>query len=568
MRHLPRLLITGVTFAFAAALTLTSAQESETATKKESKPDPAMARLRAKLNPEFPNWSPAYVFERCAEHLATINKYDRPRIRYFDLSGVPRAVIPIATASLFFGTNSAARTTVTYVPRAVPNTDNRIFWIDLCWFNWTAETWENISEEDPYFREPIIPSDSKALAFLKSETNANPVLRWDWLCFYAYDNTQFLKLGETFNEKAFYYQLVYSNVVFTREVKEKKEVIEEITEYKTVRKQVYDSRFNGYVIQEVQEPVKKQNKRVEEKVVKKKVKGVGPANVKEFQDAWKVDFSVLKDFPIDQGVMINAGRSGVSYENRVMWRIRTAIGTYWRTFDVLRSVGDQDFVETPFPKGFDAGEHIIQDARGCQFYHLSDGKDMSVDFGDPRIVKDHVSGARVLLTASSCIHCHDNGIIGFKNEHRRLAEIGVKLKAVDYNRAERFAQFYLQDRKMQKYVGQDQTEYAEFVRDCNGLTTSENATQFGKFRAWYLKPVDLEQAAREIGCDKQELSDAIGYQGTKGRLGALVLDNTPIPRQTWERGVFQEAALLLIEWRKSRKMIHGSHGGGYHPKKR
>jgi hypothetical protein len=334
--------------------------------KKEKKPvDPAILALRSKLNPETPNWSPEYVYERCAEHLATVNVFDRPRIRYFDLSGVPRGLLPTGSASLLFGVPSLCIATVLHQPRPVPNTDNRIYWLDLCWFNWTPETWEKISEEDPYFREPIIPSSSKALEFLKGETNANPVMRWDWLCFYAFDNTQFLKLGEVFNENAFYYQLVYSNVEFVREVEVTVE--EKVTTYKTVKKQVFDPRYNGYVIQETQEPVV--NVKKTKKKVTKKVRGVGPKNAKELHDAWKVDFRILKDFPIDLGAMIAAGASGVSYENRVLWRIRTAIGIYWRTFDVIRSVGDQDFVETPFPKGFDAGEHIFQDSRGAQYYH-------------------------------------------------------------------------------------------------------------------------------------------------------------------------------------------------------
>lgn len=555
MRRLSQLVTVAVT-GLALLVLLATAQESKPA----GKPDKALLKLRAKLEPDFDNWSPEYVFERCAEHLATVNKYDRPRIRYFDMSDVPRQLLPVGTASLFFGSSSTARVTVTFVPRAVPNTDNRIFWIDLAWFNWTYETWENISAEDPYFREPIIPSAAPGLTYLKEQTNANPVIRWSWLCFYAFDNSQFLKLGEVFNQHAFYYQLVYSSVEFWREVDEI--TTEKVTEYQTVKKTVYDPRY-GNVIQEVQEPVTK-TKKVKKKI-RKKVRGVGPVNAKELRDAWKVDVNVLKDFPIDQGAMIGQGKSGVSYENRILWRLRTPIGVYWRTFDVLRSVGDQDFVETPFPKKFDAGEHIIQDNRGAQFYHLTNGQDASVDFGDPRVVKDHVSGARVLVTSSSCMHCHDNGILGFKNEHRRLVEIGVKLKSIDPNRAERFSQFYLQDDKMARLVADDQRDYAEFVKDCNGLTTAENSAQIGRFRRWYAGPVNLEQAARDIGADPRELADAIGYQGTKGRLGAMVLDNTPIPRQTWERGQYAEAALLLIEWRKKAKIVPK---GKASPKKR
>jgi hypothetical protein len=526
---------------------------------KEAAPDPALLRLRAKLNPEFPRWSAAYVMERCAEHLATVNAYDRKYVRYFDLSDLTRALLVKGTAALFFGANSAARCAVTQVPRAVPNSDNRVFWVDLRWYNWTPEVWEVISEQDPYFREPLVPSDSPGLNYLRQETHANAVVRADWLLYYTYDNSEFLKLGETFDEKAFYYLLVYACVEFHREVTEAKEVEEEYTADEVKKVQYTDGYRTWY--QDVTQPITKKRKR---KVVKKTwrlVRGVGPKNAREFQEAWKVDFNVLKDFPIDMGTMIARGKSGVSYENRVLWRLRTAVGIYWRTFDVLRSVGDQDFVETPFPKKFDAGEHIVRDDRGAQFYHLSNGLDDSVDFGDPRVVKDNVSGARVLTTAGSCVHCHDLGILGFANEHRRLADIGAELRAYDHNRADRFAQFYLQTRKMAAAVKDDQRDYAQFVLDCNGLTPAENATGFGEFRAWYKKDVDLAQAAREHGADPKELSDAIGYQGTKGRLGALVLDGTPVPRLSWERGDYAESGLLLREWRKQRKMLKNGYPG-------
>jgi len=512
MRHLVLFLLP----VLASIALLAPAQEVRPVTRPdppvEKQPDPAIARLRESVQPEFLEWSPDYVVERCAEFLATINEKDRYRIRLFSLADVPRQYLPAAIAGLYFGTNKVARVPFTQVPRPVPNTDNRIFWVDLCWFNWSYEAWEAASEEDPYFREPIVSSHNEGLKYLKEQTRANPVIRGDWFLWYTFDNTEFLKVGETFNEKAFYYRFLYANVEFERTVAE-----------------------NG-------------------KTVKKKVRGVGPANAHEFQQAWLVEFSHLKDFPTDMGFMVDKRRSGVSYENRIGWRVRGKNGNYWRTFDVLRSVGDQDFVETPFPKLFDAGEHIFQDVRGNQVYHLTNGADKSTDIGDPRIVRDHTSGARVLMTAGSCIHCHDTGIIPFKNEHLVLQDIGDQLMAYDKARADRFKQFYLQDRRMKLAVEEDQRNFTEFIKDCNGLTPQENATQFSRIRGWYMQDVTLKQAARELGAGIEEFSDAIGYQATKGRLGRLVLDGRAIPRYTWERGGFQEAGLLLIEWRKMTKM--------------
>ena len=494
-----------------------------------AKPDPALLRLRNQINPEFLSWSPEYVVERCAEHLATINPKDRARIRYFTLADVPRVYLPAAVSSLFFGVNQVARIPVTYVPRAVPHTDNRLFWVDLCWFGWTPEVWENITLEEPYLREPIVPSTSIGLKFLKTETKANAIIPASWFMWYVFDNGEFINQenAKVFNPKAFYYQLLYANVTFEREVTEK-----------------------------VGNDVKK---------VKKKVTGVGPATAAELEKVWHVDFNVLKDFPIDKGGLIDEGFSGVSFSNRVVWRVRTAIGVYWRTFDVFRTAGEQDFIENPFPKKFDAGEHIIQDERGAQYYFLTDGKGDAVDFANPFVVKGDPAGPHntVLVTSRSCIHCHDSGILGFRNEHAVLQRIGADLKIITPDRAERFNQFFMQERRMKKLIKQDQDNYTEFIKDATGLTPQQNLQNFQRYRAWYGKAVDLQQGARELGVSAKELELALAIGVgtldrpagvTKGRLGRLVLDNHPIPRVTWERGGYAEAGLLLREWQKRGKI--------------
>lgn len=480
-------------------------------------PDPALLRLREQLNPELPPWTPAYVVERCAEHLATVNEYDRYRIRYFSLHDVPRQRMPAVTSTLFLACNSSARIPITQRPRAVPNTDNRLFWIDLAWFNWSPESWEEVAQLDYVYREPIIPSDSKGLDYLKNYTKANAVVNASWFNFYVTDNGEALDLenGKTFNEKAPHYRLLYSNVEFERDGK--------------------------------------------------KIKGVGPRTVAEFEAAWKVDFSVLKEFPIDKGALVDAGFSGVAWNDRILWRVRTAIGVYLRTFDVFRVSGDQDFVETPFPKKFNGGEHIVQDDRGAQFYLLSDGKGNVVDFANPFLVRGDPTSAHntVLVTSRSCIHCHDTGILNFRNEHELLNKSGTVLKANNYAKAERFNQFYLQKAKMNRLIQGDQENYASFIRDATGLTTEQNVQNFASSRNWYSSPVTMEQAAREHGVTTLELETALAIgvgtrekpEGTvSGRLGRLALEGQPIPRHAWEDKGYRDSGLILLEWKKRGKI--------------
>lgn len=530
-----------------SAISLVSSQAAPNAT-----PDPAMVRLRAALTPEYPTWSLSHTLSLCAEFLSTVNEPDRCYIRFFDFSDVPRDELPAQVAALFYDTNAASRAPIVYVPRPVPNADRRIFWIDTRWYFWTAEVWENISLEDPYFREPIIDSHDPGLLFLKQQTKANPIIRGDWFTHYVLDNSEFLAAGKDFNQNAFYYQLLYASVGFEREVEETttEEVEETVNEEREVTTR---DEYDRPVKTKKTVPVKKKVQKKTTKKVTKKVFGVGPATVAEFEQAWQVDTKGLKELPVDLGFFVDEGDSGVSFQNRLGWFV-PGRNNYYRTFDVFRTAFAQDFLENPFPTKFDAGEHIVVDAKGAQFFLLSNGKGETLDYGDPRVVRDDRSGSRVLVTPMSCMACHQAGIIPWKSGHRRLQEIGARLQAETPEKAERFRQFFLQDRVFQQKAEQDSKRYVEFVKDCNGLSPAENWAQLSRARVWYRKPVTLEQAARDLGAPTEELRNALGFQATKGRLRRLVLDGGPIPRLTWERGGYQEAGLLLREWRKKMTM--------------
>lgn len=455
-------------------------------------PEPVLKLLRAKFDPELESWSRAYVVERCAEHLATINEADRSRIRYFTLHDVPKQALAAMTGSLMYMAPSASRATILRVPQPVPNTDNRIFWLDLTWYYWTAEAWSHMASADPYFREPLVTTPG--LKYLQQYGPGDQVLRGDWWLYYVADTTLFLGKGETRADDAFLYHLVYG-------------------------------------------------------------KDRIPKTAAEFEKFWRVDNTLLQEHPTDMGAIIDEGDSAVSWSNRLLWRRREARGVYWRTFDVFRTAGDQDFMEHPYPREVDGGEHIFQTELGVQHYLLSDGKGNRVEFGDPRLVRDHVSGGPgIVITMKSCMHCHVEGIITFKNSLQRLHDTGVRLSQPDLRRKERYHQFFLQPALMAKAVKQDQENYIYFIRQVNGLTCQQNATQFGFARNWYAGPLDLAQMAREHGVAVPELRDALGYQSTNSRLSDIALNQTTMPRVTWERGGYQESGLLLLAWRAKRKI--------------
>lgn len=495
----------------------------------------ALNRLRNEVNPEYEPWSPDYVIERCAEHLAMVNVEDRFRIRYFDLSTVNRLDHPSLLSALYYTLNSTHIVPSLSTPLPVPNTDNRLFFIDLGWYGHDAQVWENITQEDPYFREPVVRSGD-GLNFLRNETqSAGPIVRADWFHYYVMDNTQFLGKNDIKADNAFYYQLVFGLKGGSKD-------------FKAIKVQPKKDTGTGPKAGPADLNIKNKNLG---NVVKFQTNV--PQTAAEFEAFFRINFNDLKDFPIDVGAMVDTGKSEVSYSNRVLWRVRGNLGVYWRTFDVIKPNNAQDFVENPFPGDFDAGEHIFQDHLGRQFYMLTNGAGGRVEFGDPRAVSGLAANHPAVITPMGCIKCHTNGIRDFVNQHEVLRDNMVRLFAKGFERAIRSDQFFLNPR-LHRLVSEDQVHFQEFILDVNGLKAEDNALQIEKARLRYAKAVSLQQGAFELGVTPRELADALGLgvgdldnpQGTtKGRLGLLITKGEPVPRTFWEQGLYQEAALLV-----------------------
>jgi hypothetical protein len=538
----------------------------------EKEPLLGIEKLRLKINPEYDPWSPEQVYERVAEHLASVEGfiigslnpqtseqlekarqtaiYEIGFIRYFSLAEVPRSQLPAAIASLLFTVESASPSSMVTRLKPVSNTNNRLFWIDLRWLCWTPESFEKISLEDFYYREPLIPSESKALDFVRKRIG-NGVIRGDWFTFYVGDTSQFLKVNENKADNAFYYTLLYSTN--PTEVEVEKKVIKDY-KYESVNavwpggpdaNGIYYPKGTPYSYWQ-KSPIYTTKK------VKEKRSGGVPKNEDEFLQFWGIDNQRKSlQFQSESGGVVDEGDSAVSWQNRIYVRRQALTGEFYRTYDVFVTAGDQDFLESlPVPpKKANAGELIFQSVKGAQYYLLVDGKNNRIEFGDPRIVHDQVSGKPfVLVTWKSCVQCHIDGIIAPKNEVPLMIKNGLDLRAKDPYQAQQIKSFYL--RQLTKKIKASQEAYKDFILAVNGLTTEENALQYKQHRSWYAGPVTLSQAAREVGATPDEFSDAVSI-GTKGRLGRLIMDGKAIPRTVWERGLFQEAFLLLIEYRKA-----------------
>lgn len=415
-------------------------------------------------------------------------------IRYFTLYDVAPARRQEVRDALFFWVNSlSSRTAKIRRPELVPDTDGLLYRIYLSHYNWSAASWEAVAATDNTFQVPWVDRRDYEYAHYYG---GNVLLRASWFIDSASDT----------NRNPAYYQLLYSNVVVTR---------------------------NG----------KKVN-----------LAGQPPANDKEFQEAWFVDLKAAKDFEIDKGAIIPDGTSLVAWHNRHLWRVPTLFGSVWQTFDInekvdLKQAALRDFVETRFPQEWDASEYIASMPNGLQAYLLSDGKGNRVEFADPQVATEKDSALSrhsvTVRTSQSCVVCHSTGMLHFREFLPELFEGGVDLKVKDKAAQEREQAYFLSN--IAQSVDEDSYRYSKAVAACNGLSAKDSTRAFANTINWYRDPVDLEQAARDCGTTVATLKAALSFSG-KGRLGAMATQGRPIPRWMWDTTHFGEAMMLLEQW--------------------
>jgi hypothetical protein len=283
--------------------------------------------------------------------------------------------------------------------------------------------------------------------------------------------------------------------------------------------------------------------------------GKPPKTEKEFRDFWQV--STKSDLFFGR----IEGQSGVAVQRtRLMENHPTANrGYHWQTYDSRIVSGEKDPLEnlTARPPKHDASEliaaipkHANSRAGTLQAYFLANGKGERQEKAPADIVTDStgIRGVEIKNTLS-CISCHEQGLKHPNvDEFRSYITSGARLYAKD-KAAQQEIDRYL-DSPIAKELERNNEDYAAGVKLCNELTTQENAASFkATVQAWD-KPIDIEQAARELYTNGTELKLAIGdYSRTyqlSGRLAALAQGGT-ISRQQWQQN-FYLAQKVMQAW--------------------
>ncbi len=250
--------------------------------------------------------------------------------------------------------------------------------------------------------------------------------------------------------------------------------------------------------------------------------------------------------------------SGVSNQNRMLERLESKFGAYWKSYDFEPLAGLAKLNRFPlgplnlFPDGehpfaFQAfihagGEIIYNLPNGLQGYLLVDGEDRRIDEGPIPIVSDdqRISGTPAIVNGLSCMACHSQGMIAFRDEVRDNSAISgrpeefmrrlypkheVMDDLIDRDR-QRFRQANDQAIGVYFEAGDDEDDKATPILEPIGYVAERYRTRF----------LDLRSVAAELHfADPDQLIADVGRRRIR-QLGLEVLltEGGKVSRNEWE----------------------------------
>lgn len=284
----------------------------------------------------------------------------------------------------------------------------------------------------------------------------------------------------------------------------------------------------------------------------------------------QLNVDVIRDFQRNRLKRAGFKESGVSTANRMLDRFPAQLGWYWKSYDFAPGNKTGDLLRFPLGPVFhgnlynrtaaflqDGGEIIFSLPNGLQGYMLVDKNGKRIDEGPISVVRDlkETSGTPVVVNGISCMHCHQHGMIRFKDTVRAgLGVFGeIREKAQDLIPLQEDMSVYVeQDRKKFLTALDEATGTFLKVDDDKKKTIDEFAEPIGAIARFHARRLSLKEAAFELGiADPNKLKTAIEYNSNLKRLGLGPLANgDKINRAEWESREFitspmQEAARIM-----------------------
>lgn len=230
--------------------------------------------------------------------------------------------------------------------------------------------------------------------------------------------------------------------------------------------------------------------------------------------------------------------SGVTLQNRQIFRFGTVAGAWWESRDVAESTGPKNAVRN-LDGDFkhDATEVFFTLPNGLWGLAVANAKGELQASAPDNIAGDHEStnNDRRVRVGISCVRCHrEDGLRPIDDYSRKAFRVGgaVGLGSPDRERARRLKQLYLGP--LQKEIAGDRAKYAEVLKELTGLTSEKfvplYAAAWRDYESPTLMPADV---ARWVGVSEKELIQSIRWglrtQGLTDLALAGIVADPPLP---------------------------------------
>lgn len=257
---------------------------------------------------------------------------------------------------------------------------------------------------------------------------------------------------------------------------------------------------------------------------------LGVKDEKSFQELLGVQLE--RDRKWAEPLLEAVGRSGITQEPRAIERLEKIGGAYWRSHDVIKGTA-KDLKNALRVYGTnDKGELIFKADATEQYGHLPNGLWAFGLFnakGEKQAsAPDTIASSSVeilhndhrVLVGPSCIGCHTNGglqdIKGWARSNLSLPNLSLLYgdregKKYDPKDFIKLRQQY--GRKLEPYIENDRKRYSAALLEITLLKPEEYAKEY--ISAWKFcadSEVGLNWASRELGCTEEQLKKAIQYQ--------------------------------------------------------
>jgi hypothetical protein len=307
-----------------------------------------------------------------------------------------------------------------------------------------------------------------------------------------------------------------------------------------------------------------------------------PRDVKELEKRLNVD--VERAFLDDALVRAGIVQSGASRQNRLIERVPTRYGAYWKTYDFKPASGEtSNLVLFPLGPRFSANpfnakafvqadsEALFNLPNGLQGYLLVNNRGQRIDTAPFDVVEDpdRTSGTTAVVNGLSCMACHATGI-------KECRDVLRTSQGVQGDELAKVRRLHPEPETLKQYFRKDQERFLAATANATGPFLRVGADRGKRLEDFeepvrlvalkYLDEVTLEQAARELGIvNPQTLKRTIAGSERLQRLSlGLLADGTPIKRESWEEAIrvqslFQSVALLLA---RGTPVLAGPGSGG------